>query len=171
MLVLLAAPAGTRLVAPDLRGFAPDRHLGQPQLGFGLLRGRRRGAVERRRSPGRRRHGGFRPLHPGIPGEDGERFEQAKQIFRARAQLNSDDAEQLLGAGKFYLLSGDPVEAVGALQASLKVDPQIPAQYYLAYAKAQQGHIDEARQILRAIGPADAQYAKAQRLLQALASR
>ena len=106
-----------------------------------------------------------------LPGEDGERFEQAKQIFRARAQLNSDDAEQLLGAGKFYLLSGDPVEAVGALQASLKVDPQIPAQYYLAYAKAQQGHIDEARQILRAIGPADAQYAKAQRLLQALASR
>jgi len=106
-----------------------------------------------------------------LPGEDGERFKQAKQIFRARAQLNSDDAEQLLGAGKFYLLSGDPIGAAGAFEASLKIDSQIPAQYYLAYAKAQQGHIDEARQILQAIGPADAQYAKAQRLLQSLASR
>ena len=106
-----------------------------------------------------------------LPGEDGERFEQAKQVFRARAQLNSDDAEQLLGAGKFYLLSGDPLGAVGAFETSLKIDPQTPARYYLAYAKAQQGHIDEARQILQAIGPADAQYAKAQTLLRALANQ
>jgi len=27
-----------------------------------------------------------------LTGVDGERFEQAKQIFRARAELNSDDA-------------------------------------------------------------------------------
>lgn len=103
-----------------------------------------------------------------LPGEDGERFEQAKQVFRARARLNSDDAQQLLGAGKFYLLSGDPVDAIGAFQAGLKIDPEIPARYFLAYAKAQQGHIDEARKILEAIGPADAQYVNAQNLLKAL---
>jgi HEAT repeat protein len=103
-----------------------------------------------------------------LAGEDGERFEQAKEIFKARANLNSDDAEQLLGAGKFYLLTGDPLNAVGALQASLKLDPDIPAKYYLAYAKAQQGHVDEARQILQGIPPGDTQYARAQNLLKAL---
>src|SRR5579871_2161514 len=100
-----------------------------------------------------------------LAGEDGERFEQAKELFKARANLNSDDAEQLLGAGKFYLLTGDPLNAVGALQACLKLDPDIPAKYYLAYAKAQQGHIDEARQILQGIPLGDAQYARAQNLL------
>lgn len=105
-----------------------------------------------------------------LPGEDGERFELAKQVFRARAELNSDDAAQLLGAGKFYLLTGDPVTAVGALQNSLKLDPGIPARYYLAYAKAQQGHLDEARQILEAIPPTDSQYANAQNLLKTLAA-
>lgn len=105
-----------------------------------------------------------------LPGEDGERFEQAKQVFRARAELNSDDAAQLLGAGKFYLLTGDPVTAVGALQNSLKLDPGIPARYYLAYAKAQQGHLDEARRILEAIPPTDSQYANAQNLLKTLAA-
>jgi hypothetical protein len=106
-----------------------------------------------------------------LPGEDGERFEQAKQIFRARAELNSDDAAQLLAAGKFYLLTDDPATAIGALQNSLKLDPEIPASYYLAYAKAQQGHTDEARQILEAIPSTDSQYAKAQKLLKALAAR
>jgi hypothetical protein len=106
-----------------------------------------------------------------LPGEDGQRFEQAKQIFRARAQFNSDDAIQLLGAGKFYLLTGDPVTAIGAFQNSLKLDPDIPARYYLAYAKAQQGHLDEARQILAAIPPTDSQYANAQTLLKALTAQ
>lgn len=103
-----------------------------------------------------------------LAGEDGERFERAKEVFRARADLNSDDAQQLLGAGKFYLLTGDPVTAIGALQGSLKLDPEVPARYYLAYAKAQQGHIDEARQILQGIPPTDSQFAKAQNLLKIL---
>jgi tetratricopeptide (TPR) repeat protein len=103
-----------------------------------------------------------------LSGEDGERFERAKQVFRARAELNSDDAQQLLGAGKFYLLTGDPVTAIGALQGSLKLNPEVPARYYLAYAKAQQGHIDEARQILQGIPPTDSQFAKAQNLLKIL---
>jgi tetratricopeptide (TPR) repeat protein len=87
----------------------------------------------------------------------------------AWAQLSHwDDAEQLLGAGKFYLLTGDPITAIGAFQASFKLGPGIPARYYLAYAKAQQGRLDEARQILAAIPPSDFQYANAQKLLKAL---
>ena len=106
-----------------------------------------------------------------LPGEDGERFERAKQVFRARASLNSDDAEQQLGAGRFYLLTGDSVTAIHALQASLKLDPEVPAKYFLAYAYAQQGRLDEARAILRAIAPADSEYARSQRLLKTLESQ
>lgn len=93
------------------------------------------------------------------------------ELFRARAQLNGDDAEQQLGAGKFYLLSGDAVTAAGALEGSLKLDPEVPAQYYLAYAYAQQGKLEEARKLLQAIPPADPQFARAQQLLQAIAGR
>jgi len=106
-----------------------------------------------------------------LPGEDGARLDRAKQLFRERAQLNSDDPEQQLGAGRFYLLSGDPVTAAGALEGSLKLDPEVPAQYYLAYAYAQQGKLDEARKLLQAIPQADPQFARAQRLLQAIAGR
>jgi predicted CXXCH cytochrome family protein len=105
-----------------------------------------------------------------LPDVDGERFEQAKQLFRARAEQNSDDAEQQLGAGRFYLLAGDPARAIGAFQGSLKLDPAIHAQYLLAYAFAQQKKVTEAREILQAIPPGDPQYAKAQELLKALTS-
>jgi len=104
-----------------------------------------------------------------LSGEDGERFERAKQIYRARAELNSDDAEQQLGAGKFYLVTGDPVSAIGALQNSLKLDPEVPARYFLAYAYAQQGNYREAREILEAILPGDPLFASAQELLKAIA--
>jgi tetratricopeptide (TPR) repeat protein len=103
-----------------------------------------------------------------LPGADGERFEVAKQAYRARAELNSDDPQQQLGAGKFYLLTGDPVSAIGALENSLKLDPEVPAQYFLAYAHAQQGHYSEARELLLAISPADPQFARAQELLKAI---
>jgi predicted CXXCH cytochrome family protein len=104
-----------------------------------------------------------------LPGEDGVRLDQAKQLFRTRAQLNADDPEQQLGAGKFYLLAGDPVTAASALEGSLKLDPEVPVQYYLAYAYAQQGKLAEARKLLQSIPQADPQFARAQRLLQALA--
>lgn len=103
-----------------------------------------------------------------LPGEDGRRFEAGKQLFRARAELNTDDAAQQLGAGKFYLLTGDPATAIGALETSIKLEPDIPARYYLAYAYAQRGQMDEARKILLAIPPADSQYIRAQALLKAL---
>ena len=103
-----------------------------------------------------------------LPGEDGGGFEAAKQLFRARAELNTDDAEQQLGAGKFYLLTGDPVTAIGALETSLKLEPDIPARYYLAYAYAQRGRLEEARALLKAIPESDSQYARAQALLKAI---
>lgn len=105
---------------------------------------------------------------PDLAGEDGQRFTAAKQLFRARVALDGDDPEQQLGAGKFYLLCGDPASAIGALETSLRLEPDMPARYYLAYAYAQRGKLDEARRIIRAIPPADAQYAPAQRLLKAI---
>ena len=103
-----------------------------------------------------------------LPGPDGERFEQAKALYRARAEFNSDDAEQQMGAGRFYLLTGDPASALTALQASLRIDPEAPARYLLAAAYVQQGQVAKAREVLLTIPSADTDYAKAQRLLQAI---
>lgn len=100
-----------------------------------------------------------------LPGEEGERLERAKQLYRARAELDSDDAEQQLAAGKFFFLAGDMDPAVAAFRASLKLDPKIPAQYYLARALAEKRDFQSARQILKTIPPNDPQYASAQRLL------
>jgi predicted CXXCH cytochrome family protein len=107
----------------------------------------------------------------GLSAEDGERFERAKQAFRARAALNSDDAEQQVAAGKFYLLSGDAAAAIGAFQAGVKLDPRLQVQYLLAGAYVEKGQLSEARKILEEIPTNDPQYAKAQRLLKVLAAQ
>jgi predicted CXXCH cytochrome family protein len=104
---------------------------------------------------------GVRPF----PGEDGERFERAKEIYATRADLNSDDAGQQLAAGKFYFLSGNLDRAAAAFRATLKLDPTIPAQYYLARTLAEKGDMQEARKILSDIPENDPQYNAAQRLL------
>jgi predicted CXXCH cytochrome family protein len=103
-----------------------------------------------------------------LPGEDGTRFAAARALYQARAELNSDDAEQQLGAGRFYLLRGEPARALEAFQSSLKLDPTIPAQYFVAAAYTEQGQYAQAREILQAIPPADPQYGRAQRLLKAI---
>lgn len=105
------------------------------------------------------------------PGEYVEALARAEQLFRARAALNSDDAEQDLAAGRFYLLLADPASAVTALQTSLRLDPLIPAQYLLGGAYAEQGDLSAAKQILESIPVSDGQYEKAQRLLKAIAER
>jgi cytochrome c-type biogenesis protein CcmH/NrfG len=51
------------------------------------------------------------------------------------------------------------------------MDPETPAQYFLAYALAQQGKYAEARAIAEKIFPSDKQYANAQALLKAIADR
>ena len=103
-----------------------------------------------------------------LPGADAELFERARKIYQARADFNSDDAQQQVGAGRFYLLTGDPVRALTALEASLRIDPEVPARYLVAAAYVQQGQVAKAREELLAIAPGDVDYAKAQRLLKAI---
>jgi tetratricopeptide (TPR) repeat protein len=105
------------------------------------------------------------------PGEYAEPLERAKQLFRARAALNADDADQDVAAGRFYMLTADPASAVAAFQTSLKLDPQIPVQYLLGGAYAEQGNLGAAKKILEAIPVSDPQYEKAQRLLKAIAAQ
>ena len=106
-----------------------------------------------------------------LVGEDGVRFARAKELFDARAALNGDDAEQQIGAGRFYFLTGDSVKAIGAFQTSLRLDPEAPAQYLLGAAYAQNGQYSESRRILEKIPATDPQYARAQNLLKALPAR
>jgi predicted CXXCH cytochrome family protein len=106
-----------------------------------------------------------------LPGEFGEPLARAEELFRARAALNADDADQDLAAGRFYLLTADPVSAIAAFQTSLKLDPQIPVQYLLGSAYAQKGDLRTATQILEAIPAGDPQYDRARRLLQAIAAQ
>ena len=76
-----------------------------------------------------------------------------------------------MGAGKFYLLAGDPVTAVKSLESSLKLDPEVQAQFYLGYAYAQQGDWAKARTVLGGITAADPQYERAQALLRNISGR
>lgn len=105
------------------------------------------------------------------PGELVEPFERAKQLFRARASLNSDDAGQDVAAGRFYLLLADPASAIAALQTGLKLDPVIPAEYLLGAAYVEESNLTAAKQILESIPAGNEQYEKAQRLLKAIAER
>jgi tetratricopeptide (TPR) repeat protein len=104
---------------------------------------------------------GVRPF----PGADGARFEQAKELYRARAALYSDDAEQQFAAGKFFFMAGDMEGAAAALRASMKLEPATPAQYLLARSLAEKGDFPQARKILQAIPASDSQYKGAQALL------
>jgi hypothetical protein len=103
-----------------------------------------------------------------MAGEDGQRFERAKELFRARAEANSDDAEQEIGAGRFYYLIGDIPRAISAFRTSLRIDPESPAHYMLAAAYIQKGEVQKAREVLVTIRRTDSEYEKAQRLLKAI---
>jgi tetratricopeptide (TPR) repeat protein len=103
-----------------------------------------------------------------LSGEDGDRLERAKELFRARAEANSDDAGQEIGAGRFYLLTDDFPGAISAFRASLRIDPESPARYLLAAAYIKKGDVAKAREILLTIPRGDSDYDKAQRLLKAI---
>ncbi len=106
-----------------------------------------------------------------FPGEQGRRFEEAKQLYRARAELNSDDAGQQFAAGRFFLLAGDPEGAAAALAASLRLDPATPARYLLGRALALKSDWAGARRMLQTIPREDLQYAAAQKLLAEVEAR
>lgn len=106
-----------------------------------------------------------------LPGEDGQRFAQARELYHARAELNSDDAQQQFAAGRFYFLAGEMDRAVNTLRDSLKLDPKVPAQYALAQALAQKGDLKEARTVLEQIPRSDPQYSSAQQFLATLEAK
>lgn len=106
-----------------------------------------------------------------FPGEDGARFEQAKDLFGARAALYSDDAAQQFAAGRFFLQAGDMAAAAGAFRLALKLDPATPAQYLLARSLAEKGEFAEARRLAQAIPRSDSQYQAAQSLLSEIDAR
>jgi tetratricopeptide (TPR) repeat protein len=104
-------------------------------------------------------------------GDAGKLFSDALALYAKRAELNSDDPANEFAAGRFFLLTGDPARAEEWLSNSLTMDPRTPAEYFLAYALAQQGKYAGARKILDKIGPSDPQYANSQALLKAIAGR
>jgi hypothetical protein len=106
-----------------------------------------------------------------LPGEDGERFTNARRLYEARAALGADDAGQQMAAGKFDLYMAEPDKAIAAFHASTKLDPNMDTRYLLAGAYAEKGDVVEARRILSAIPVGDPEYEKAQRLLKAIAAR
>jgi predicted CXXCH cytochrome family protein len=103
-----------------------------------------------------------------LPGRDGQRFNDAKKTYAARAEHYSDDGPQQLAAAKFYLLTEDNQKAIDSLELSLKLDPEAKAQYLLAYAYARLGQVSHARDILATIPPSDPQYSDARKLLNEL---
>jgi predicted CXXCH cytochrome family protein len=105
-----------------------------------------------------------------LPGEEGARFERAKAVYRARAELNSDDPEQDLAAGKFFFLAGDLDHSAMAFRAAIKLDQTLPAQYFLARVLVEKRDFKAARDVLQTISYNDPQYPAAQRLLAEIAS-
>ncbi len=73
-----------------------------------------------------------------LPGEDGERFERVKRVYEARAQLNSDDAEQQVAVGKFFYLAGDMARAKAAFQDALRLNPEYPLAQQMLQTLARQ---------------------------------
>ncbi len=105
---------------------------------------------------------GVRPF----PGEDGARFEQAKELYRARAALFSDDANQQFAAGRFFFLAGDMDSAAAAFRASLKLDPvAFPRSILLARSLAAKGEFARRGRFCKTIPRDDPGYAAAQQLL------
>lgn len=104
-----------------------------------------------------------------VPDQYAKQFSFAKELYRARAELDSDDARQQFAAGRFFSLSGDLKNSVAFFRASLKLDPKIPAQYDLALALAKTGDAKQAKEILNKIPEENPDYASAQRLLASLA--
>lgn len=103
--------------------------------------------------------------------QDSDAFEQAKQLYRARAELHADDPQQQFAAGKFYLVAGDLNLALSSFRIAIKLDPNVEAQYYVGVTLARSGQFREARQALQAVAPNDAQYTAAQRLEAQIALR
>ncbi len=97
------------------------------------------------------------------------KFEAAKRLYAARAATSPDHAPTQLSIGKFHILNRDLASAAAAFEASLHLDPdQKDATYYRAVARLGEGRKEEARELLRQIGPDSSYYSSAQALLSTL---
>jgi hypothetical protein len=104
-----------------------------------------------------------------LSGDEGVKFEAAKRIYAERAATSPDHAPTQLALGKFYVLNHDIAAAAEAFEASLHLDPsQQDAVYYRAIVRLGKGRKDEARELLKQVGPESPFYAAANALLESL---
>ena len=106
-----------------------------------------------------------------LPGTDGERLAAARDLYAARALLNSDDAAQQAAAGRFFLLAGEAEKASAALRNSLRLNADSATRLLLAQACAALGRFAEARSELGEIHFGEPAYQNAQSLLKAIAGK
>jgi predicted CXXCH cytochrome family protein len=104
-------------------------------------------------------------------GEDARLFEQAKQEYLARAEIQADDGPEQLNVGTFQLLLNNPRAALEAFENSVRLDSRLPARYPLACAYLQMGQVDQATRILQLIQPSDPNFAQAKQLLGVIAAK
>jgi tetratricopeptide (TPR) repeat protein len=105
---------------------------------------------------------------PRPTGQDGEYFDRARQEYIARAAIQPDDGAEQFTLGGFQLFSGEPAAAVISLENSLRLDPTLPARYFLAGAWLELNKPEEAVKTLRSTPPADPYFAAARRMLSVL---
>jgi tetratricopeptide (TPR) repeat protein len=105
---------------------------------------------------------------PRPSGQDGGYFDRARQEYIARAAIQPDDGAEQFTLGGFQLFSGEPAAAVISLENSLRLDPTLPARYFLAGAWLELNKPEEAVKTLRSTPPADPYFAAARRMLSVL---
>jgi hypothetical protein len=104
-----------------------------------------------------------------LEGEEGLKFDAAKKIYAERAATSPDHAPTQLALGKFHLLNRDLASAAEAFDASLRLDPeQEDAVYYRALIRLGEGRTDEAKKLLKQVGPESPFHATASALLERL---
>jgi tetratricopeptide (TPR) repeat protein len=103
-----------------------------------------------------------------FPGEEGRRFEQAKELYRARAALFPDDPAQQFAAGQFFYLAGNADASIAAFRLVQKLDPAAPVRYPLARSLAKKGDLAGARALLQNLPASDPNSAAARQLLAAI---
>jgi predicted CXXCH cytochrome family protein len=100
---------------------------------------------------------------------DEARFERVSQEFVAMARNYEDDAGFQSDRGVVHLLRGEFDLAAGALEVSLRLQPDRPsATFMLALARLGQRRIGEARALLERVAPSDPYYGAAQERLKTL---
>jgi hypothetical protein len=104
-----------------------------------------------------------------VEGEDRQRFWRVSREFMARAHEHPhlDDADSQRDLGMMHLLTGEFDLAAAALEASLGLGDRASI-FPLALARIGQRRLEDARVLLRRMGPSDRDYQQAVERLKAL---